>query len=162
MLFLFSCKCHMPPPPLSSQHTTKETSCRRISRLVLLHSMPQCISSPLTDSSEHHLVLFWWARMFLWLRFCVSHIPFKAGDSDASGSSRPRQTDEQTRALWTGKERRSNLCKTEEKVWRFYCRNTLLQTPDLHAEFVDLMLLLIMMENLLRGFKTFLFLNLQL
>lgn len=38
-----------------------------------------------------------------------------------------------------------------------YCRNTLLQTPDLHAEFVGLMLLLIMMENLLRGFKTFLF-----
>lgn len=41
-----------------------------------------------------------------------------------------------------------------------YCRNTLLQTPDLHAEFVDLMLLLIMMENLLKGFKKFLFFKL--
>lgn len=39
----------------------------------------------------------------------VTHVPFEAGDSNASGCSCSSQADKQPRALWTGKERRSDL-----------------------------------------------------
>lgn len=52
-----------------------------------------------------------------WRRFAplrgmnVTHVPFKAGDGDASGRSCSSQANKQPGALWTGKERRSNLIR---------------------------------------------------
>lgn len=48
----------------------------------------------------------------------ITHVPFEARDSDASGGSSSSQTNKQTRALWTGKERRSDLQTTMKEAFR--------------------------------------------
>lgn len=42
--------------------------------------------------------------------YVSTHIPLKTSNGNTSSSSSPSQTNEQTWALWTGKQGRTDLC----------------------------------------------------